>query len=85
MYAWMTLAIAISLFVLKPRTQSRHSPLGRTLMLVLLFWLFASWLLGELFPPLMIRLSVPAFIMFDIIMPWLLIMLHRQGLKQTQP
>lgn len=80
-YAWITLFTAVSLFVLKPKTQIKHTALGKALILVLLFWLFGSWALGWALPHVMSRLSLPIFIIFDITTPLMIIIFHRQPLK----
>jgi hypothetical protein len=77
----INLISAISLFVLRLKNPPHDTVIGKSLMAILIAWLFISWALGWMFPVLMYGLSHILFIVFDIGIPMMIVIIHRKNFR----
>lgn len=83
-YAFISIITMISMVIQKKYQHQRLTVVGLIFIGVLFIWLFASWTLGWIFPTLMTMFSFLLFIIFDIMMPLLIIWFHRKSKRPIQ-
>jgi hypothetical protein len=67
----------VSLYLKEIKQHSKYSVLGEALLILLFLWMVGSWILGWIFPVLMLNIGLALFFIFDLIMPLIILFVHR--------
>jgi hypothetical protein len=77
-YLLINMIAYISLFIMKTHRKNQSTVIGKSLIMLLTFWLFGSWFFGWILQDLMYMLSPAIFLVFDILIPIIIVISHRK-------